>query len=261
MPRKKVATKKAKTTKATKVTKTTRVTRAKKVVSPRKQSTIENVAEYLKLGESYTSLVLGIIAVVIGTVLLLSVIHTRQIGRGTPDVTPTIAQSQSFAISPTAVVIKEPTVTQMPSPEATVQPTVETKQPEKTVKGKIYVVAAGDNLWAIAEKVYGSGYNWTDIAKANNLSAPGDIHVGDKLSIPQVTPEIATVHTADDDMSTSVQTKITGTDYRVTPGDTLWAIAVRAYGDGYQWVKIAQANKLTEPDIIHKDNILKIPRG
>jgi len=46
----------------------------------------------------------------------------------------------------------------------------------------------------------------------------------------------------------------------VVKGDNLWQIALRAYGDGYQWVKIARENKLANPDLIHSGNILKIPR-
>lgn len=54
--------------------------------------------------------------------------------------------------------------------------------------------------------------------------------------------------------------KITGKTYKIAHGDDLWEIAVRAYGDGYRWVDIASANKLENPDIIHSDNVLTIPR-
>ncbi|MPN57839.1 hypothetical protein SDC9_205535 [bioreactor metagenome] len=35
-----------------------------------------------------------------------------------------------------------------------------------------------------------------------------------------------------------------GSEYKVVKGDSLWKIAVKVYGDGYQWTKIWQANKL-----------------
>ncbi len=255
MPKKKAAAKAVKTTQATK---TKKVTRSKKVAAPRKQSTFSSVAEYLKLGESYTSLVLGIIAVIIGTVLLLSVVHSRQAGRVTPEVTPTIAQSQSFAISPTGVVINKPTMTQELSQptEVTLSP-----KPQQVAGGKTYTVQTGDNLWIIAEKVYKDGYKWTEIAKANDLSHPGDIFVGNKLVIPQIKQDVPTVMTQDEHLSTSTQSKIVGNSYRVMPADTLWSIAVRAYGDGYRWVDIAKANNLSNPDVIHVDNVLKIPKS
>ncbi|HUV71729.1 MAG TPA: LysM peptidoglycan-binding domain-containing protein [Clostridia bacterium] len=43
-------------------------------------------------------------------------------------------------------------------------------------------------------------------------------------------------------------------------GDTLWDISVRAYQDGYRWVEIAEANNLSNPNIIHPGNALTIPR-
>ncbi len=262
MPRRKIA---AKTTKKT-TKATVRTSRSKKVARPVERSFFTKVVDHLKLGESYTSLVLGIIAVIIGTMLLLSIVHFHQSSIATPEVTPTIAQSNSFDISPTGVKIQQPEATSMPQVQATATPTPEaqTIQVQKQEKAKVYVVAAGDNLWMIAQKVYGSGYNWIDIAKANNLADPGDIHVGDKLVTPDVAlKELkdATVHTADDNMSTSTQTSIMSSSYTVVAGDTLWDIAVRAYGDGYQWVKIAKANNLANPDVIHKDNVLKIPRA
>lgn len=222
-----------------------------------------NFVEYLRLGESYTSLVLGMIVVIIATIMLLSVVHTRQVGTGTPEATPTIAASNSLGISTTAAMPKaaKEVVSQAP----TVQPTVPMQIAQNTNQ-KVYTVVAGDNLWNIAQKVYNSGYNWVDIAKANHLVNPGDIHVGNKLVIPHVTTMIATVHTADDNMSSTVAPslmngKIIGNVYVVVKDDDLWHIAVRAYGDGYQWVKIAKANNLTNPSLIHVGNKLIIPRN
>lgn len=237
MPRKK---------KVASTTKTARFTQSKKIIVHKHKSAIAVFFESLRLGESYTSLILGIVAVIVSTLVVLSFIHNTQEKSLSPEVTPTIAQSNSFAISPT--------ITKTPTQKAA-------QKPEKPQAGKTYTVIAGDNLWMIAEKVYGSGYNWVDIAKANKLANPGTIYTGNKLVLPQVKKEIATVHTADDNLSTSTQTSITSTRYTVVPGDTLWAIAVRAYGDGYQWTKIAKANNLSNPNIIHKNNVLKIPRG
>jgi nucleoid-associated protein YgaU len=264
MARKKATPKTTGKTKAVKTTRTKQVT----VSSSKQKPTGTKVVDYFRFGESYTSLVLGIIAVIIATILLLSIINSRQDNNQTPEVTPTIAQIQSFAISPTAVATPEasitlaPTATKAPTaPTATQAPKVSpapTVQP-RLMTGKTYTVITGDNLWIIAEKVYGSGYNWVDIAKANNLSDPADIHIGNKLKLPQVAPKIATVQTADEDKATTTA-KITGTTYKIMPGDTLWNVAVRAYGDGYQWVKIAKENKYTNPDVIHVNNTIKIPR-
>ncbi|HEX6345865.1 LysM peptidoglycan-binding domain-containing protein [Umezawaea sp.] len=47
--------------------------------------------------------------------------------------------------------------------------------------------------------------------------------------------------------------------WTVDPGDTLWAIAEKAYGDGNQYQRIAEANGLDNPDLIQPGQVLVIP--
>jgi len=149
---------------------------------------------------------------------------------------------------------------------------------------KTYTVQPGDTLWSIAEKNYNDPMMWDDIARANNLSNAGSIEPGVKLTLPE--GEIAqavisesvqltvtsvptkkptptpTVRPAADNITPieSVGSKITGNTYTVVAGDNLWDIAVRAYGDGFKWIEIAKANKLANPDLIHRGNKFVIPR-
>jgi len=115
-----------------------------------------------------------------------------------------------------------------------------------------YTVEEGDHLWSIAEKFYTSGYNWIDIAKENNLVNPNVLLVGQELNIPKT--EVIIIE------AEVTGPAITGNSYTVEENDNLWDIAVRAYGDGYQWVKIASENNLANPDFIYSGNILAIPR-
>lgn len=46
-------------------------------------------------------------------------------------------------------------------------------------------VQPGDTLWSIATQVYGDGYAWTEIARANNLANPNYIHAGTRLTMPK----------------------------------------------------------------------------
>ena len=204
------------------------------------------ILKYLKLNESTISMVFGVLVVVVLGFFLFNFVR----GRGSdtaPQVTPEAAQSQV-------------------TPEAGKVPT--------GLPGT-HKVVLGESLWQIAERYYGSGYNWTDIAEANNLSNPGMITEGQELVLPsivakagtgagvaqaptptptivaQVTPTPAAVET---------QKAITGESYMVVKGDHLWGIAVRAYGDGYQWVRIWRANKnIVNPDIIYVGQILTLP--
>ena len=59
-------------------------------------------------------------------------------------------------------------------------------------KERMYTVQDGDDLWSIAQKIYGSGFNWVDLAKANNLQDPDGIEQGMVLKVPD-----ATVRTGD----------------------------------------------------------------
>ncbi|MEV4128390.1 LysM peptidoglycan-binding domain-containing protein [Nocardia sp. NPDC049707] len=47
--------------------------------------------------------------------------------------------------------------------------------------------------------------------------------------------------------------------YTVEPGDTLWAIAERFYGDGNRYQEIADASGIDNPDVINPGQVLTIP--
>ena len=128
----------------------------------------------------------------------------------------------------------------------------------QTQVGTTHKVVKGESLWSISENVYGSGYNWTDLKKANNLKSD-DIEVGQELVLPEVTAKEPTTSKQDLAVTTDTQT-ISGDSYTVVHGDSLWNVAVRAYGDGYKWVNIASANKLSNPNVIHPGNVLVLPR-
>ncbi len=122
---------------------------------------------------------------------------------------------------------------------------------------RTHQVRLGEHLWKIAEEYYGSGYNWVDIAKENRLSNANLLVVGQELVIPKaevIRPAVRLTETG------TSEATITDNTYTVIRGDYLWDIALRAYGDGYRWVEIAQANNLVNPNIIHAGNVLSLPR-
>ncbi len=119
-----------------------------------------------------------------------------------------------------------------------------------------HTVARGEDLWHISQKYYQSGYNWVDIAKANELANANVITVGLELVIPRTAVKEVTR------VQVSATETIATDEYLVQKGDYLWKIAVRAYGDGYAWTKIWQANKelIADPNIIEPGTLLKLPR-
>ena len=175
----------------------------------------------IKWGESYTSLFLGAVVVVVALVLVFSFL------RGKSNQTQ---QTTSTSVTPQEQVVNGKVVP------------------------KIYTVKEGEDLWHIAQNLYGSGYNWVDLASENKLINPSVIAVGAKLTIPNVKAKTAT---SDEVMQAN---SIKGTSYTVASGDYLWDIALRAYGDGFKWVEIAKANNLANPNLVHPGNVLKLPR-
>jgi len=141
-----------------------------------------------------------------------------------------------------------------------------------------YTVVAGDTLWSISEKVYGTGFNWKMIADSNEISDPNNLPAGTKLKVPALTPTASEAKESDEAMEVSpaasataavtqapTKTEVekptsTAKEYTVAKGDTLWSIAIAQYGDGYKWTEIAKANKLVNPNVIHTGNRLVLPR-
>jgi nucleoid-associated protein YgaU len=183
-----------------------------------KKLDLKKTLKTLKLNESTISTILGVIVIIFAGVLVFNYLKKGKQGSTVPATNTQIEEKE-----------------------------------ENQNNKKTYTVKKGQSLWMIAEEIYGSGYNWVDIAKENNIKNPNLIKEGQELKIPAVKAKIA--KTTDE-----AKEKITGGTYTVVKGDNLWEIAVRAYGDGYKWVEIARENKLANPNLIHTGNVLRLPR-
>jgi nucleoid-associated protein YgaU len=185
-----------------------------------------------RFSESYSSLVLGIVVVIIGTAILLSLVRgknttpkpesnlslqntgttiednsevtftedERIISSATKrpdDPTPTqeVKEDKKPTATPTVAPTAVPTASKSPTLIPTKKPVAKvTKAPQKEVlkQGTNYIVKEGETLWGIAEKTYKSGYNWVDIARANKLSNPDSLATGMKLVLPKAEQKNAT---------------------------------------------------------------------
>jgi LysM repeat protein len=175
----------------------------------------------LNLHESYVSLFLGIIVVVIIAAVLFSFLIAR---RNHP-----FSNLENMRAS---------LQMQLAGQKASPMPSV-----KKNSDNQVYVTKAGDSLWDIAERRYGDGNKWIDIARINNITDSNDIFSGNKLNLPDLPSENAP----------NVKS------YTVKDGDNLWTIAVDVYGDGFRFIDIARANDISTPDSISSGQVLILP--
>ena len=181
---------------------------------------LKNILKAFKMNESTISMILGAFIIVIVGILVINYFKKSDEGTTIPGSNTTTEENNTV-------------------------PT----------KGGTHIVKKGETLWSIAEDAYNSGYNWVDIARENKIANGNKIEVGQKLNIPDVKSKTPTVN-----KTKLSESKITGNTYTVVKGDSLWKIAVRAYGDGYKWVEIAKENHLANPNLIHQGNRLVIPK-
>ncbi len=142
-----------------------------------------------------------------------------------------------------------------------------------------YTVKEGETLFSIADKYYKDGYKYTEIAKANKLDNPDLLEKGQVLEIPKI-EGVAVMQEASPSPEASISPqpstepetatgggnttiwgpRIEADSYTVVSGDWLSTIAGRAYGDIFAYKKIADANNISNPDLIEPGTVLKIPR-
>ncbi len=188
--------------------------------------------------------------------MLISVIREKYInlvvGMVVSLLVSTLAYQTVFKNIPVNVAFKLPEFNLFKSKTQAVNP------PAKKATEKTYVIQEGDDLWNIAEKFYGSGFNAYDISLANKISDPSQLTAGNVLTIPNVKPREATVG----EVSSASTSQVTYTEgkYVVQPGDSLSIISQKVYGDIFSWPAILQANNLLNADQIEVGMILTIPR-
>lgn len=198
---------------------------------------IKNILKFFKLNENTISTIMGGVVVVVIAGLIFNYFRTANLKSW---------QGTLLSDQEAATTIKNETVNS-----------------DKVIA--TYKVVKGDDLWHIAEKFYRSGYNYVDIMKENKITGSGVIVAGQELVIPKVEAKKITVVETKETV-VKAETKSTTTiavgEYTTQKGDSLWTIAVRAYGDGFQWTKIYWANRtlIGNPDVIYANTKLTIPQ-
>jgi N-acetylmuramoyl-L-alanine amidase len=136
------------------------------------------------------------------------------------------------------------------APAATPAPAAKPAATTTTASGSTVVVAPGDTVFAISTR---TGASVAEVISANNLSADGDIQVGQKLIIPSggTTPAAAAAPApAPKPAAPAAATTVT-----VAAGDTLTSIASRFSTSVDSLVKL---NNLDSPDSLQAGQTLKV---
>lgn len=213
----------------------------KKTSHSSENSLISKVQSEFKSNQSYLNLSLGLIIVLVVGILVFNYFKKDESGLGP-------AQETALTDETTSDV----TVGDLP--------------------GK-YTVKEGDTLFEIAQKYYQDGFKFPKLVEVNKLANANLLTVGQVLDIPKIeeaTSSDVIAKTVTEDQSgegtggatnlTIWGEKITGNSYTVVEGDWLSKIAGRAYGDIMAYEKIAQANNISDPNLIEPGTVLKIPR-
>lgn len=200
----------------------------------------KDIISKIKTAESTVSLILGVVIIIIVGVLFFNYF------KGLSSKSKVANENENSSVPITG------TEENKSSEKAEGEPTFTGELPTK------YMVKKGDSLWKISLQFFGTGYNWVDIAKENNLKNPQILFTDNELTIPNVQPKFPTI-TKKVTPSTG-SNSISGGTYKVQKGDSLWKISVRAYQDGFKWPQIAQVNHVVNPDKIEVGTVLTLPR-
>jgi len=137
---------------------------------------------------------------------------------------------------------------------------------EEPVPSKTYVVRQGDTLSNIAQRAYSDGSQFTLIYEANKNvigSNPTYILPGQILYIP-ILATITRIILPNGEYAVRPDDNLSDEEYIVLPGDYLFLIAERAYGDGNRFMEIYEANRaVIGPDstVLAPGLRIRIPRG
>ncbi len=155
-------------------------------------------------------------------------------------------------------VLRAPTL--MPEPENK-SVSAATPASSRTVE---YIVQPDDSMWTIAQRWFGDGIRWREIASGNPDINPERLRVGQRLQLPARADTVGLNRAASVPAARSMTPVPAGPGryYTVGAGDTLSSIAVDAFKGRVAWREIYEANRATiggNPDRLQVGMKLRIP--
>ncbi len=139
---------------------------SKKTKAEKTKGIAQKRLKNFRLADSYVSLILGIVVVLVLAILFVFLARALHFRRQLSFHQPVEQKEKPM--------VRKTTLPSSPQPAQS-----------SAITQATYTVLEGDHLWEIAVRAYGDGFRWSDIAKANNLSSPDAITVGMVLTIPR----------------------------------------------------------------------------
>jgi nucleoid-associated protein YgaU len=146
---------------------------------------------------------------------------------------------------------------------------------------RIHAVQKGETLFQIADKYYGTGHVWRELAKYNGVKdKEGVVRVGMRLKVPskdvllgRPSSEHATASTPPPSTPSTTKPipgkrpevtspkpgRIELASYTVKKGDTLGTISQKVLGSSKRWQEIADLNKIDDEEALQAGTVLKVP--
>jgi LysM repeat protein len=118
-----------------------------------------------------------------------------------------------------------------------------------------YIVQPGDTLYRISQRF---GISQDALMRANGITNPNTIYVGQKLIIPVQTPVTATPLAATPTPLPTNAASLVPVTYVVQPGDTLFRIADKFHTTVQDLI---QLNRLSNENAIFAGQVLRVPGG
>jgi len=119
---------------------------------------------------------------------------------------------------------------------------------------KVHVIAANETLGEISKQYYNTYRYWKKIVAANPGLDPNALKVGQKITIPAISPAASTA-----DAGTGTAAAAGGADtYTVQKDDSYYKIAQKALGRASRWKEIEHLNNVA-PEDLRVGQVLKLP--
>jgi len=145
-----------------------------------------------------------------------------------------------------------------PAPPNTFPPLAQTPPPPTTGDDadlgteKVHVIAANETLGEISKQYYNTYRYWKKIVAANPGLDPNALKVGQKITIPAISPSPSTADAGTGAAAGGADT------YTVQKDDSFYKIAQKALGKASRWKEIEKLNNVA-PEDLRVGQVLKLP--